>query len=53
MQDLKGNEPWPKLTGSFKKTYPDNRGFPKHAKNGDKKTPLKISCQNPVEHDAV
>ena len=30
--------------------YPDNRGFPWHTKKERKEKPLKMSCQNPVEH---
>ena len=31
-----------------------NRGFPLHAKNGEKKKkPLKKSYQNPAEHNAI
>ena len=33
--------------------YPDNRSFPWHAKNEEKKKLLKKSCQNPVERDAI
>ena len=33
--------------------YPNNRGFPWHAKMERKEKPLKISHQKPVEHDAI
>ena len=37
----------------IQKHYPDNRGFPWHAKNGEKIKTSEDVVSNPVEHDSM